>query len=1273
MAAATPDASSSLARYVPRQSAEWDLSTTELWQEIDGTLCYIDLSGFTALSEKLARRGRIGAEELTEALNYVFAKMLGVAYDRGGSLLKFGGDALLLVFTGSDHPIQACSAAVEMQAVLREARSHETSAGRLHLKMSVGLHSGTIHLFRVGESHKELILTGPAASMTTELEETAVAGEILISSATKAALPAGSVKRKKDRGWLLGWRKARIECCGWSPRIVLEPDAVAAGMPVALRDHLQYGAAEPEHHLATVAFVRFEGVDALMGHEGPRAVAESLDELIRNLQEAVDEEGVTFLASDIDQDGGKLIIVAGVPGVQEDDEGRVLRAARRIVDRAGSLPLRVGINRGHVFAGEIGSDFRATYTIMGDTVNLAARLMAAASPGEVYASPSVLDGSLTLFETSPLDPFYVKGKEHPVQVYAVGAETGNRPSRRGGDLPFAGRVEELAELTGLLDGLSNGTGGVVSVIGERGIGKSRLVDEALAAWKEPTVRLTIRAEPYGTATPFRAIRDAVRTLLGVERSTHPKMAEQLRAGIEDLRPDLVPLLPLIAEAAMVEVPMTPEAEATEPRFRMDRTADMLVDLLSAALTGPVLFAVEDGHWMDEASAHLLTRIAERCGESPWMILLTRHDDLTGFSPPGRAFQLQPLTDEDARALVVEATAGAPLRPHDLEAILERAEGLPLFLEEIVRAVRQAGGTESLPDSLDAIVSAQIDGLAPLARRLLRFASVLGRSFRVDTLNDLVADEQVALDAATQSQLAGFLEFDGSDRMRFRHALLRDAAYEGLSFRRRQELHLRAGQVIERHAGRDPEAVADILALHYARAGEHERTWRFARVAGDEAMAAYANVEAAVQYERALDAARRLPELADDEVRPIWTRLGDVYEEAGLFVEALEAFRRASRLTTDPVAEADLVLRRARARARAGAYRAALSESTRGLRLLAEIDGTAAAGARARLTSFSGVIRQTQQHPEEALALAKQAAAAAEDSGELEALARAYEVMDWAFRMLGRADEATHADQSLALRRAIGDSSGAAIVINNMGAEAYFSGQWDRAVELYAEARAALLEAGNAVQAANAAANIAEVRIDQGRFEEAEPILEEAVRVLRASDFRDAAMFAEVQHGRLLVRQQRIDEAVGELEAVLAEATELGHQGMVLQAALTLAGAKVRSDEPQAGREILDQAEERSPDAVPFFRAGIARVRASALMTQGEWGPAAEEVRRGQAHAEQHDLPYEQALLTMLSFEIAHRAGWEPDQAALDEATTTLTGLGVPSSAVSVLLPGHFQP
>jgi class 3 adenylate cyclase len=152
----------SLERFVPRVASEWDLDVPGArWRRIDGTLCFVDISGFTNLSEKLARRGRVGAEELTEVLDRVFGNMLRLAYARGGSLLKFGGDALLLMFEGDDHPVQGASAAVEMRAALRKATEIPTSVGVIRLKMSVGLHTGLIDLFLVGDSHRELVSPVP--------------------------------------------------------------------------------------------------------------------------------------------------------------------------------------------------------------------------------------------------------------------------------------------------------------------------------------------------------------------------------------------------------------------------------------------------------------------------------------------------------------------------------------------------------------------------------------------------------------------------------------------------------------------------------------------------------------------------------------------------------------------------------------------------------------------------------------------------------------------------------------------------------------------------------------------------------------------------------------------------------------------------------------------------------------------------------------------------------------------------------------------------------
>src|SRR4051812_5410068 len=451
-----------LVRYVPRLASEWDfVEPGRDWQEIDSTLCFVDLSGFTALSERLARRGRIGAEELTDVLNRVFGEMLDVAYGHGGSLAKFGGDALLLHYSGDDHAFHAAAAAVEMRAALRRAADHKTSVGKLNLRMSVGVHSGLVNLFRAGRSHTELVVSGPAASRVALMESIAEAGEILMSPETAARLPASASGERKGEGVLLRWRRSPIATVDIPLRREVDYGAVERGVPVALRQVLGQDAIEPEHRLATVAFVKFEGVDEILADNGPEAVGAALHELVSAVQVAADGAGVTFLATDVDKNGGKVILVGGVPFTQEDDDGRVLSAVREILDAKTWLRVRAGVNRGHVFAGEVGSTYRATYTIIGDTVNLAARLMSAAPTGSFYAAPEVVERSRTLFATEALEPFNVKGKSQPVRAVSVGTAIGMRTQRRANELPFQGRVAELAAITGAIQATTDGTGSVL--------------------------------------------------------------------------------------------------------------------------------------------------------------------------------------------------------------------------------------------------------------------------------------------------------------------------------------------------------------------------------------------------------------------------------------------------------------------------------------------------------------------------------------------------------------------------------------------------------------------------------------------------------------------------------------------------------------------------------------------------------------------------------------------------------------------------------------------
>ena len=196
--------SAELVSFVPRLTLEWLRDDPEsLWREVEGTLAFVDISGFTAMSERLSSLGRAGAEEVTEVMNATFAALLAVAYAQGGGLLKFGGDALLLLYEGDDHASRAARAAFEMRSTLRAIGRPKTSAGPIQLKMHAGLHSGRFQFFLVGESHRELLVTGPAASRTVEMEAASEAGEILLSEATAALLEEDTLGEERGLGRLL--------------------------------------------------------------------------------------------------------------------------------------------------------------------------------------------------------------------------------------------------------------------------------------------------------------------------------------------------------------------------------------------------------------------------------------------------------------------------------------------------------------------------------------------------------------------------------------------------------------------------------------------------------------------------------------------------------------------------------------------------------------------------------------------------------------------------------------------------------------------------------------------------------------------------------------------------------------------------------------------------------------------------------------------------------------------------------------------------------------
>ena len=336
---------------------------------------------------------------------------------------------------------------------------------------------------------------------------------------------------------------------------------------------------DAEHRTIAVAFVQFSGTDDLLVRAGPAALAAALDQVVRNVQDATAQHGVTFFETDINRDGGKIMLTAGAPRSLGHEEERMLRAARLIVDRIGELPLRIGVNRGPVFSGDFGPPFRRTYSVKGDAINLAARVMGKAAPGQLLATREVIDRSATVFETEPLEPFMVKGKSRPVHASSVGLLAGARDAERS-LAPLVGRDAELAVLDDALDDCRRGRGRLVDLVGEPGIGKSRLVDE-LRSHADDAVVLVAGCEEYESSTPYHPIRQLLRDVLGIPAAAGVHdVVDRLRHRVEANAPELVPWLPLVGVPLDLPIPDTAETARLDPRFRKARTEEVVAQLLA---------------------------------------------------------------------------------------------------------------------------------------------------------------------------------------------------------------------------------------------------------------------------------------------------------------------------------------------------------------------------------------------------------------------------------------------------------------------------------------------------------------------------------------------------------------------------------------------------------------------------------------------------------------------------------------------------------------------
>jgi len=590
----------------------------------------------------------------------------------------------------------------------------------------------------------------------------------------------------------------------------------------------------------------------------------------------------------------------------------------------------------------------------------------------------------------------------------------------------------------------------------------------------------------------------------------------------------------------------------------------------------------------------------------------------------RLLELSALPGEATAQLALAAAGEVALSEELLAVVSERSGGNPLFVRELVNASRADGGAAALPETVETLITTRIDTLEPGDRFLLRNASVLGARFELDLLADVLADELADVgDLDRWRRLGEFVAWEGTNELRFRHDLFRTVAYEGLSFRRRREIHGRVGTVLEQRAEQGRVELAPLLSLHFLHAEDYERAWRYSRAVGELAQRRSANVDAAELFQRALVAAEHL-ELPPPEVASVAEALGDVCELSARYEEAGEAYRLARELAEEGLVQSRLMRKEGILRERLGSYPEALDWYGRGLQAL---DNSATGGdgmeSRVQLELATAGVKYRQGRFDEGVEWSARAAEHAELADDRAALGHAYFLLHLNHISLGEKDD-VHAHLALPMLEEAGDLVLQSNLVNNLGIAAYYAGRWDEASELYRRSGELSRRAGDVVNVARAQNNEGEILSDQGKLAGGEALFLEARRVWRAARYPVGVALSTSNLGRAAARLGRFDDALELLVEACASFEALGSDALAQESQARRAESLVLAGHFQEALELVSGLLEGAAEN-PLLDPFLERVHGYALVQARRADEARPRFERSLELARGLEADYEVAL------------------------------------------------
>lgn len=856
-----------------------------------GAALFADISGFTALMDALSQElgPERGAEELNQQINATFSGMIDAVSRYHGTVIRFSGDGLTAFFAGENAALRGAAAALAMQAFAQAIIAHYSG-----LRLKVGLGLGETYRFMPGEPALGVfdVLAGSAVTQMSQAEGMAQPGQIVLSPEISAAIGNAFDQEPLQDGFTI-----------LSPTIFVSENLQNRWPPLRWLDHVDrawelveacrpyvppalyerassgHGAFVADLRLVTPLFIQFTGID----FDTPQA-ARQLNELVRVAQGQVQQYGGYLAEVGVGDKGSEMLALFGAPVALENPAQRATYAARLLLQQLPHVEaLHIGLTCEQLFTGPVGSPMRRAYAVVGDDVNLAARLMSQAGPNEVLADVRAASKA-NEFAWKALTPMRLKGKIAPVRVYQlIGTARSTRPLWPEGQ--FVAREKELTALHWALDTQADRHTRILLMMGQPGLGKSHILRKFNDLLTESGITgLHGAGRSIERQTPYHSWQDIFRGYFSLDASdSTEEWQEKVLARLHQITPDLVTHAPLLNDILHLGILENNFTRSLEPAERHTMLGNLTVALLDAWLTEDTLAVVLDNaQWMDALSWDLVTRVAQQITNRPLTLLLSmrpsknqkqaalQHIELL---PNTRILELRPLNEEDTRLLATEILGVKSIASPIATLILQKTGGNPFFIKEVVNVLQTSGiievvddtakltgdpSTLRMPDTVQGIVRSRIDQLPPDQQTILKVAAVLGPQFQYRTLRAVqplrLSEDALrgCLDALDSMDLHCIERTDNDAKYAFQYAITRELAYSALSFSQRRQLHSAVARWYEMEYADDIAQHYGLLVHHWRAAEVTERERVYTYLAGTRAAEQYANQDAITYLSRTLE-------------------------------------------------------------------------------------------------------------------------------------------------------------------------------------------------------------------------------------------------------------------------------------------------------------------------------------------------------------------------------------------------------------------------------------